>query len=208
MKVERIKEERFIKKPIIKTIIFAIVTILLGGIGSGLWELILKPSLGNLSNLILDIITFGTTSLKNNVYANVAKGLHNQESLLSFLIFTSIIMGICISVLFRKLLFRKPIVDKLVKKKTKFIKIVSYIYIVRFISIFFIETCELLYINETITYYNQLNNICLPYIDETQEHIFASQFAQITCQDDYSKIIVDLKKIANKNNIKVKSFKY
>lgn len=47
-------------------------TILIGSLGSGLWEIGVKPSLTWISQAVLNVITLGSTSIKDSAYAAAA----------------------------------------------------------------------------------------------------------------------------------------
>jgi hypothetical protein len=65
------KENQHIK--LSKRIIYYILSaIILGAIGSGVWEIIAKPGLTTLSRTILDILTFGSKTLKDAAYSSAA----------------------------------------------------------------------------------------------------------------------------------------
>jgi hypothetical protein len=56
-------------------------TIILGALGSGLWESALKPVLGSTRDVALNVISFGMISIKNSSYSQTAKDLHEETSL-------------------------------------------------------------------------------------------------------------------------------
>lgn len=56
------------------------ITILLGAIGSGVWQYILGPIVSNSTKAILDIATLGVDSFKNDLYMEIARGLHEEAS--------------------------------------------------------------------------------------------------------------------------------
>lgn len=71
------QEESFISR-----VKWLIGILFVGGLGSGFWDVFLKPVFIGSSNIILNIITFGMSTLKDNIYITISKGLSNQESLL------------------------------------------------------------------------------------------------------------------------------
>lgn len=58
-----------------------VATIILGAIGSGLWEIAFKPIGKKLSSVAFTIITFGAKRARNNIYKAAAKGHHDLPSL-------------------------------------------------------------------------------------------------------------------------------
>lgn len=58
-----------------------VATIILGAIGSGLWEIAFKPIGKKLSSAVFTIITFGAKRARDNIYKAAAKGHHDLPSL-------------------------------------------------------------------------------------------------------------------------------
>lgn len=54
----------------------AVGTIILGGLGSGLWDLVIKPSAARMAQVMLTAATLGSSVVKDGVYREAAKGLH------------------------------------------------------------------------------------------------------------------------------------
>lgn len=59
----------------------AILTILLGAIGSGVWKYIIEPSLISFRDLLLNVTTLGMSAYKNLLYADIARGFTESSSL-------------------------------------------------------------------------------------------------------------------------------
>ena len=68
-----------------KKILIAILAlpgaVFIGAIGSGVWDLILKPTLFRGRDTILNIAVLGMEVLKNDIYEEVSKGFHEKPSL-------------------------------------------------------------------------------------------------------------------------------
>ncbi len=54
--------------------VWIVVTIVLGALGSGLWELVVRPVYAFVSTIALNVITLGLDSLRNGLYEEAAKG--------------------------------------------------------------------------------------------------------------------------------------
>jgi len=54
--------------------------IVLGAIGSGVWEYVFEPVLSSGTRAVLDVATLGIESYKDDLYEEVAKGLHEKAS--------------------------------------------------------------------------------------------------------------------------------
>ena len=62
--------------------------LVLGGLGSGIWDLVFRPGGMWLGHTVLSAVTFGSTSVRDAVYREAARGLHEGSSLMvySFLV--------------------------------------------------------------------------------------------------------------------------
>jgi len=69
-----------------------IAAVLLGAIGSGVWDLILKHSIISGRDLLLNTVSFGMKSIKDYTYTQIARGLHEEASLNVLQYFVSLLM--------------------------------------------------------------------------------------------------------------------
>lgn len=71
----------------VKLIIGILGTIILGAIGSGLWDLALEPALTWCGRTFFTIATLGLSQLRNEIYIDIAKGFHEALSILLVIFF-------------------------------------------------------------------------------------------------------------------------
>jgi len=175
-----------------------ILMVILGAFGSGLWFYIIHPLFRYSSDVILKIITFGFSSFEKNIYMEIAKGYHEATILEILGLFTGFIVGVVFSsiLIFIKDLTKKTIYLPNIPKK-QFLVILFLV----FVSIFMLFSCfRSSYINDKITYYEQLYDTISPHIDEENRIMIKSEFAQIRTKEDYNRIINNLIEIADMNN--------
>lgn len=67
--------------------------LLIGGLGNGVWEYVLEPMLAWSLHGILNIATLGVQSFKDALYREVAKGFHEESSLVLAITFNYLIAG-------------------------------------------------------------------------------------------------------------------
>jgi len=67
-----------------KKFIAVIVTVILGAIGSGFWEVFLRPRWPRISNWILSLFSNYFNSLESTTYSEIAKGFHEVNGLIVF----------------------------------------------------------------------------------------------------------------------------
>lgn len=206
-----------------KKLVSIIGAIILGAIGSGLWESVFKPSLSFSSNFVYNIVTLGLHSLRNQVYVDVAKGYYERQSF-DISADTSFIIGLSLITLWSLfkiteiiLYYINPDSVKLEEPSilTKFMRrLPSKMFPTINLSnafIFGIVFCMVIsgfslfrnsYINNRIAYYRQLHEVVAPVINEKERLIFNSEFGQIETKEDYDAIIKSLQQIAQKNKLK------
>lgn len=76
---------------IYKTLLTILATVVLGAVGSGVWQYVLDPVLKGGTNFMLELATLGVESYKNDIYIEVSKGYqelasHRMQSLFNVLI--------------------------------------------------------------------------------------------------------------------------
>ncbi|MBJ6911644.1 hypothetical protein JG661_20470, partial [Vibrio cholerae] len=77
----------------IKVTLGTIGAIVIGAIGSGVWEYILQPVLKNGSNAFLELATLGAESYKDDLYQEVAKGYQEKASFSLLLSFNALLVS-------------------------------------------------------------------------------------------------------------------
>lgn len=64
-----------------KILEYIFITVILGAVGSGLWEICLKPLINNTSGLILKIMSSVLSTYSNRIYLDIAKGIDDRNVL-------------------------------------------------------------------------------------------------------------------------------
>lgn len=209
----------------LKVTLGIIATILLGAIGSGVWEYLLKPSFGTISELTLNIITFGIESFKNDLYSEIAIGFYEKSSWNNLMLLNSIylMVGTYIIVYLYGKTYKdneieniqenlsnvsdeekKIMIKELLIINTKKLKKAFYIVVLSIGTLIIINqftVYRLGYINNSIANYQQLKRIVIPYINNKELNLIESQFALIKNKKSYEVIILKLEKILERNNI-------
>lgn len=282
-----------------KTVIGIIVTIILGAIGSGLWDIAIKPFFKIAARYLLKIYTFGLERFKNPIYQSISQGKVDISTniytviVFIFLIFPTVFCIAFITPIKREAVKQNFYLIKNLEKVTKYkeenpetketlfatflgfkelsdsnnkhsedinrslekfngivqkyeesknssnfseedrkalvelqVKIISATNGVRdswdrllirvmiafgLLSIFtvmylFYPVIRNIYINDSISYFEELLTICKPYIGQKSYDILKSSFAQIQTKEDYVRIINELQEIAQKNKATVREF--
>lgn len=177
-------------------VLWVILVIILGAIGSGLWSYAFDPLLSYSSDITLKAITFGFKSLEDQIFLEIAKGFHERPSLLLLSFTFGLFLGLLIVMLLALLLSPQKYIPDVLTNRTFISGLLLLFILVMLLFIMF----RTFYINDQITYYNQLYDIVAPFTDEEERLLITADFAQIENKENYIKIISHLKDIARDNN--------
>lgn len=203
-------------------ILSVIVTILLGAIGSGLWDAALKPISLMLGSKLFTVITFGAKRSRDKIYKGAAMGHHELPSLYILLM----LMVLAISTLtssqvrfYVRLYAPEVLTIRLVaecpkENETKYKECVrkqvneilaTRVQILSLISIFvvvfiFYRFAAINRMNLVATYYEQCIRAVRPFLDEKTFRMIEQQYALMSTKDHYDAIISQLAVLAKDNN--------
>jgi hypothetical protein len=177
-----------------------------GALGSGLWSWMFEPGLSRLGKGILNLVTFGTSSLKDNVYSTAAQGLHEVPSLHVHLFLITIIVALPVSFSFLALFLLRQKSSTAARRRV--ISTGRLRQLILFYVFFVCVSGSWLFVtfllnnqaNLTVTHFQQSLHICRPYMSPDEYIRFESDFAQMRKRDDYLRLSGSLAAIARKNN--------
>src|SRR6266852_2226704 len=86
------------RKNVLKATLATLGAILVGAIGSGVWQELLAPGLRVTRNWILDLVSFVSRSFKDDIYAQVARDQSNMVNLETLFLVTIIYIALYIAV--------------------------------------------------------------------------------------------------------------
>jgi hypothetical protein len=206
----------------------ALGTILLGALGSGLWDAALKPGGQWIGRSILTAATFGSSVVKDAVYREAAKGLHEGSALASYGLLIVYLCGVCGA--FTGLIHGKlrskvdemldetdPVVLKqkiislkrrraILEKQFRVVGITTVVSLLLILGIEFTSYLKLVQANLAYTFFAQSMKICRPYIDDHQAQTIESRFASIHGRSDYIAVTNDIRHIADMNRRKLPEY--
>jgi len=185
--------------------------ILLGALGSGLWD-ITRPTITWIGLKLLTLFTLGLESIQNNTYRDIAKGHHEFPSLfLLALIMTLFALGPLAFYAYRFFILRR--LDQLIDRddtghRITFARVLKVNIILSALIgiIFFIQLLLINYENSAITHFEQSLAIVAPYMNTDKEELLVARFAQIRNKDDYVTIIRELEQVGDSNNVNLPHF--
>jgi hypothetical protein len=198
-------------------------TILLGALGSGLWDTIFKPSLHKVGLLLFTIATLGAKRASDNVYKEAARGHHELSSLyllmyviLGLVVFEGSLVGFLYSGLYGINVFADTTFESCeqlagYRRRACRLEVLKQTFglTIHLIPLLFIfVTVILLYrilsinrVNLVITYYNHCLKVCRPFLPTEDISDIEHRFALMETKADYLKIIDTLRVIAQRKEI-------
>ncbi len=212
-----------------KWVIGILGTILLGALGSGLWDLILRDFFAWIGRFVLTGLTLGFTSIREGFYAEIAQG-RNDRVILNLLGGTVLLLsgalGFCLG--FRHgaadaeremhdleglrisdpSAFEKD-AERLIPKwdrqtrKSQWIEIMLLIFTV---SIIGFRALVLTYECNAVNHFEQVYAICLPFLGQPERDRLRFDFARIKTKTDYLSVMNQLQAVAGAQSIRLPDF--
>lgn len=209
-------------------VLYILLTVALGALGTGFWETLFKPSVVSTGRFLLKVVTLGMSSARDDLYKDMATRPTYKPALflvalvsLAFLSFLSLAASryyhyyVGSSKYVQMADYQSKInnmsIEELQKEKERLgiemHSINKQIWLILFtMSLFgFVITtlvhvrCK--YLSIAIAYFDQLMAICAPYLSTEEEKTFRSAFAQMICRNDYVTMIEKLKDHAMKHGV-------
>ncbi|WP_138920285.1 hypothetical protein [Acinetobacter sp. P8-3-8] len=209
--------KEFIKKhKTISCILGILGTIILGGLGSGVWEILLKPILSFLSNGVINFLVDTSTSFSNEIYQSISmRSLDRFQAktyslIVTFLgLITILICLLLFTKVKRKLDEERDGINEFEKDKNWPLRNHKNFYI--FMTFYFFLGCipffiytydgiKTNFIAKKVIAFEYLLKVNGDVLTDIELKKIESEFAQIRNAEDYQKIMIDLKEIADQNN--------
>lgn len=196
-----------------KTLRFVLITIVLGAVGSGVWEWLLKPFAMGASEVGLSIATLGVKAFKDSLYQEIALGLREESSLRLYFLFFGFAPAAAIALVSGFFAGAKAArveptsgkqsgLDRFLLSLFKPSLFLSFLMA----AFFIIQANQLAYTNRAITHFNQLLAIAGPALSEKDQLTLKSNFAQIASGEDYERLVTQLESICKEKGFKVPTF--
>ncbi|MFB0555639.1 MAG: hypothetical protein ACETWQ_20225 [Phycisphaerae bacterium] len=177
------------KKKIVKGTLGIIGLIVLGAIGSGLWDIGIKPIFIWFLEAIFKITTLGISSLSDSFYRSVASELHEDTSsfLQTLIIFLFVMFFI---ILLDKLMYIyfqiQDLTKKYIKKRvTIFNERTDLVVMIILVSLICIQFFNHSYRNRLLGDFRQKFTIAKVVLNEKEEEIILAKFSTMKNKKDY-----------------------
>ncbi|MFA5157658.1 MAG: hypothetical protein WC451_00500 [Patescibacteria group bacterium] len=186
-----------------KTIAYVISGIILTIFSGALYDFVVKPNIFMLAKCLVNYVN----SFNDETYLIIAKSFHEQSasslwittliSLAWLLLWLSIVL--IITGYFRHSKSPNRILKYVESVPTTKLRWIMFVLSCLLFAISLFGAAQHQYINDAITYYQQLRAIDAPFISEIQLKEYDSKFAQIKNKSDYIIIINSLEEISDTN---------
>lgn len=200
-------------------------TILIGAIGSGIWQRLGDPLYIWLRDALLNGATLGIATLKDALYAEVATGLYERPaSLLLGAFLFSILYAIFILLTFLTLRAKRQgnaldegrrsgeAVNSEGRRQRALETLRKRLYVLWPITlalaiVIAFSGVRTTYTSRAIGHYRQLTALVGPYISESEMKTYDSRFAQIRSGQDYTDLTRELVELATENGLVIPNFR-
>jgi hypothetical protein len=96
------KLEDLLKNSWLARVLAIVGALILGALGNGVWESLLKPIILWFRDIVLTISTLGLQSLRDGMYYDIGKENYERASVFIMLMMTGLIFGILFGVITKK----------------------------------------------------------------------------------------------------------
>ncbi|WCL51464.1 hypothetical protein [Leptospira sp. GIMC2001] len=181
--------------------------IIIGAFGSGIWDIVFKPSTSFLLSTFVKLAAETSSAYRNSLYIESARGFHEQSSVFLHLIAISIIPFLYLVIL-RRHPYKYSKEARTKNKKTDFLNSNKGYYLLLFITTLaffsaFLSLVKVSYVNSTITYFQQSITILEPVYSVNEVKFLKAAFAGMRSAEDFKRIETELEKKAIKFKIKL-----
>jgi hypothetical protein len=198
--------------------------LVIGALGSGVWDYLFKPLFIWAGSSLLDVATLGKQSLVDGMYVEVAKGSYERAA---NVVNQLLIAGLCafgiappiIGLSLMRILRRKKAEETLNTSDSEpaaFVRRVAKIASPLFFALLvvqavtsgalIIQTARLSYIIRAANYIEQCQRIVAPFQSNDERLLLTSAFARIDSKTSYIAVLDRLQNVAQSNAIKLPDF--
>lgn len=154
-------------------------TIILGAVGSGLWERVLAPGLDWSFRTSVDLVSSLSLNYKNGIYRSAAQGFHEDYSLRVFAIVSLMLsLAAMVSTLVRDEHMRRVVLF-LVRGRKEWLHRAALVGSLAFSLVVFYSIGHQEAVNRTVTYSIRSMDILRPHVGEQEYFAMLAEFYQI-----------------------------
>ena len=179
-----------------------LAALLIGALGSGIWSWAIEPGLSWFVRAVLSILTLGMDSLVDAVYVRVSRGLAETIDILIYASLLAVMVGAFAAITMRYVRLRRNAPQLAALGPNWPTLVASWLILSPLIgSVFFYS-----YVNNARLHFQQSLAIVAPYLDEDEEELVISEFAQINSRNAYMEVMRKLRNTADANGLSLPPF--
>ena len=183
-----------------KHVIYVIGTIILGALGSGLWDWAIKPSLAFMAEFFVDVVLGAFKGIQNTIYTDIASLDREITGRLLVSFGMGGMMGIVTVLVLRTFRGRNKEARKASAGPSKFY--VSLLGL--FVFVFTIFTVgQTGYVISKQNDFLQLKRIASPYLSEDERLKIDSEFSLIGSMEEYMELMDKMRIVASENDVEI-----
>jgi len=175
-----------------KKVIWVVVTILLGAVGSGLWEFALKPCLSWFATSCINGVISISSDFSIAIYSDIARGYNYRIEKMILGWTTGGVLGLWIVIAINPWIRVGSRTESVTNWKSHALSLIA----VFICSIILFLTSLTLFMTNRINNFEQILCISAPYLNEIQVKQAKSDFGQIRTKDDYDRLMKRLRAVA------------
>ncbi len=202
----------FIRRHFVK----AAAAILAGAVGSVIWDIVLKPATIWLSGLLMTLGTLGISTLRDGVYVEVAKGLHEDPSI-TLVAMALGVLGVTLFFLVRSVVAKPSDTgdfepsnsgrlgqrfDRIWQRTTTSdANLSGLLRKALATNVVLLVVCTILlsrlfYINRAIVHFRQCFDAATPYLSEQEEEEILGQFSSMQTRAEFVALTTRMEHVA------------
>ena len=199
-----------------RNIIAVVGALVVGALGSGLWDVIFKPTFVWIGTILLSLATLGIQSLIDGIYVEVAKGSYERAADAAhqtiIIIFGTTMVAVPIfGLLAFKAIDEEKSENKVLSKEDRRRRVRMLVFASLVLQslgagILLINSSRLSYIIRASNYLEQCERIVAPAIPVDQRLLIASAIAQIRSKNDFLDVDGRFRSIAKSSNLNLPEF--
>ena len=181
--------------------------IVLGAIGSGVWQLLGEPIVDSIVKFIVNSMDLFFSTYKDSIYSKASLGFHESSSNSIYTLFLFMISFVPIVFLLGRALGKKSssMNYEVVNKRRSFLKIVMVVNIVLMVSMTLNVVTSISYVSRVILYVEVSLDRLAPYESSKRLAELKAQFREVSTAEDYYQLYNDIEKLLKSNGLKSRS---
>jgi hypothetical protein len=192
-----------------------IAAVLLGAIGSGLWERVLSKCWDSAVRLFVSAMSAIWAGYSNGIYLEAAKGLHDYPSLAVyswFFIMLPMLFAVTLLLMHPYRLQKTDVPSAVVSKTVDSLWCsrrgfqMAILMVCLLFALYWPDVIRTCYVDKVVTYSQQSLLIVAPFIDDHQAKELQSSFCSMKTADDFNRLRVRLQDIARRNHVELPHF--